>query len=126
MTKTIDPIDRHVGKMLRSLRLAGGFSQTELGDMIGVQFQQIQKYETGANRIAASRLKMAADALGAPISAFFEGLDHTAKSRAISAVLADPVALSIAAAIHAMPPAMRQSVNTILAAMTAALPTSAA
>jgi transcriptional regulator with XRE-family HTH domain len=51
-----DPIDVHVGANIRIFRLAKGFSQTALGDAVGVTFQQIQKYESGANRVSSSRL----------------------------------------------------------------------
>lgn len=123
MTKTIDPTDAHVGKMLRTIRLAADFSQTDLGDMIGVQFQQIQKYETGRNRISASRLKAAANALGVHVEAFFEGIDgEQSRKRAFAGVMGDPDALRAAAAIYALPPSMRQSLLDILDAMTASLP----
>ena len=55
-----DPIDVEVGSNLRRARLARGFTQTELGDALGMSFQQIQKYERGANRVSASVLVKAA------------------------------------------------------------------
>jgi transcriptional regulator with XRE-family HTH domain len=51
-------------------------SQTQLGERIGIRFQQVQKYETGANRISASRLWDIAATLGVPVGHFFEGLDE--------------------------------------------------
>jgi transcriptional regulator with XRE-family HTH domain len=51
------PIDRHVGSKLRMRRLMLGLSQSKLGDALGLTFQQVQKYEKGANRISASRLQ---------------------------------------------------------------------
>jgi transcriptional regulator with XRE-family HTH domain len=67
-----NPIDQHVGAKVRSYRLLAGVSQDRLGESLGVSFQQVQKYESGANRISASRLKQIAVALDAPVSAFFD------------------------------------------------------
>lgn len=66
------PIDIMVGKKLRHRRWMLGMSQQGLGELIGVRFQQVQKYETGANRISASRLWEAARALDVPITYFFD------------------------------------------------------
>ena len=68
------PVDLHVGTRLRQQRRARGLSQTELGGRLGISFQQLQKYETGRNRISASRLWELADVLGVPVTCFFEGL----------------------------------------------------
>jgi transcriptional regulator with XRE-family HTH domain len=65
-------IDIEVGRRIRERRIALGMSQTELGRLAGVKFQQIQKYETGANRVSASRLYTIAAALGVPVTHFFE------------------------------------------------------
>ncbi len=65
------PIDVMVGKRVRVRRLQVGISQTALGDKLGVTFQQIQKYERGANRVSCSRLYEIADALNVPITYFF-------------------------------------------------------
>ncbi len=69
------PTDTHVGKRIRHQRWLAGLTQQQLADACGIKFQQIQKYETGANRVAASRLKEIADALNVSIAFFFEGLD---------------------------------------------------
>lgn len=79
------PVDRNVGTNIRRLRRAAGLSQTELGRAIGVSFQQIQKYESGANRTSPSKLAGMAARLGLPIAAFFEGCvasDRSAAGRA--------------------------------------------
>jgi transcriptional regulator with XRE-family HTH domain len=60
-----EPIDRRVGAKIREMRIAKRMSQAALGDEIGLTFQQIQKYESGANRIALSTLLRLCDALGA-------------------------------------------------------------
>lgn len=69
-------IDRHVGMRLRLLRLNHKMSQTELGDKVGVTFQQIQKYERGANRIGASRLWKLCEIFEAEPNFFFDGLSE--------------------------------------------------
>ena len=65
------PIDVMVGKRIRLRRVQLGLSQTELGQKLGVTFQQIQKYENGANRVSCSRLYETANALEVPIGFFF-------------------------------------------------------
>lgn len=69
-----DPIDRFVGGRIRGRRLGLRISQTKLGHAIGVTFQQVQKYESGTNRVGASNLFRIAKALGVDVAFFFEGL----------------------------------------------------
>lgn len=66
-----DAHDAEVGRRIRTQRLASGMSQTDLGQQVGVTFQQIQKYENGANRVGAGRLRRLADALQVPPAYFF-------------------------------------------------------
>lgn len=68
-------IDAHVGRRLRQQRSYLGFSQEKLGNAVGLTFQQVQKYERGANRIAASRLYQFSRALSVPVSFFYEGVE---------------------------------------------------
>lgn len=68
-------IDQHVGARLRLRRSLLEMSQSELGEKLGVTFQQVQKYERGTNRIGASRLFHVARVMEVPVSYFFEGLD---------------------------------------------------
>ncbi|RLJ59144.1 transcriptional regulator with XRE-family HTH domain [Litoreibacter meonggei] len=68
-------VDIHVGKRLRHRRWMVGMTQGELASALGIRFQQIQKYESGANRISASRLWDTAQALEVSIAYFFYGLD---------------------------------------------------
>jgi transcriptional regulator with XRE-family HTH domain len=75
--RTPNPVDIHVGSRVRLRRLLLGMSQEKLGDELGVTFQQVQKYERGANRIGASRLFRVATVLQVPIGFFFEGLEAT-------------------------------------------------
>lgn len=70
-----DPVDVHVGQRLRTLRALFGMSQAELAERLGITFQQLQKYETGANRVSVGRLWQAAKILYVPPSYFFLGLD---------------------------------------------------
>jgi transcriptional regulator with XRE-family HTH domain len=71
-------IDRHLGKRLRQRRRLLGQTQQQIAEAVGVRFQQIQKYECGANRISAARLWLLAKALEAPVGSFFEGLGEDA------------------------------------------------
>jgi transcriptional regulator with XRE-family HTH domain len=71
MAKRADATDTYVGERIKALRTAAGLSQTELGNRIGVTFQQVQKYEKGGNRVAAGRLAQIADLLDAKITDFF-------------------------------------------------------
>jgi|GEM_PF-1027137 len=72
---TANPIDTHVGNRIRERRMLCGLTQNELGDQVGIAFQQVQKYERGANRISAGRLYSLACVLGCSPSHFFEGMD---------------------------------------------------
>jgi transcriptional regulator with XRE-family HTH domain len=73
MNKSPNPIDKHVGARVRMRRLMVGMSQGKLGEALDVTFQQVQKYEKGANRIGASRLQQLARVLDVPPSYFFDG-----------------------------------------------------
>ena len=70
------PVDVHVGKRVRHRRWLIGMTQQQLAEQVGIKFQQIQKYETGANRISASRLWDIAEALDVQVAFFFEGLEE--------------------------------------------------
>jgi transcriptional regulator with XRE-family HTH domain len=67
-----NPIDVHVGSRVRMRRMLLGLSQEKLGDAIGLTFQQVQKYERGANRIGASRLYELGEVLGVPVAFFYD------------------------------------------------------
>jgi transcriptional regulator with XRE-family HTH domain len=72
-------IDLHLGKLLRARRRLLGLTQQQLALVVGVRFQQIQKYECGANRISASRLWRLAEVLGVAIGYFYDGLESTSR-----------------------------------------------
>jgi transcriptional regulator with XRE-family HTH domain len=73
VAKSPNPIDKHVGHRIRLRRMMLGMSQGTLGTALGLTFQQVQKYEKGANRVGASRLQQISQALQVPVAFFFEG-----------------------------------------------------
>lgn len=73
--KSPDPVDVHVGQRVRARRKMLGLSQTQLGNELGVTFQQVQKYERGTNRIGSSRLFRISTTLDVPVAYFFEGAE---------------------------------------------------
>jgi transcriptional regulator with XRE-family HTH domain len=108
------PVDIHVGKRLRHRRWMVGMTQQQLAEKVGIKFQQIQKYETGMNRISASRLHDVAAALEAPVSFFFEGLDgqetpaEQTPAVAQGDLLADKEALELVRSYYAIPAEQRR------------------
>jgi transcriptional regulator with XRE-family HTH domain len=104
------PVDVHVGKRVRHRRWMVGMTQQQLADKVGIKFQQIQKYETGMNRISASRLWDISEALGVTIAFFFEGLgaDHVAADEVTGDILADKEALLLVRSYYAIPEAQRR------------------
>lgn len=72
-------VDIHVGQKIRHRRWLLGMTQQQLADQVGIKFQQVQKYETGANRVSASRLWDISRALEVPPSYFFQGLQDDTK-----------------------------------------------
>lgn len=76
-----NPVDIHVGSRVRLRRTLLGLSQEKLGEAVGLTFQQIQKYERGANRIGASRLFEFSRILDVPVSFFFDDMAERAKGR---------------------------------------------
>src|SRR5215510_14276385 len=74
--KVPSPVDKHVGSRVRMRRLMLGMSQEKLGDGLRLTMQQVQKYESGKNRIGASRLQHISHILQIPVPFFFEGAPH--------------------------------------------------
>ncbi|UWR34362.1 helix-turn-helix domain-containing protein [Sulfitobacter sp. W027] len=107
-------VDVHVGKRIRQRRWLTGMTQQKLAELVGIKFQQIQKYETGANRVSASRLWDIADALGVPVSFFFEGLkdeavDGSAPIDGLPAdLMADKEAMELVRSYYAIPENQRR------------------
>ncbi|ANT60916.1 transcriptional regulator [Salipiger sp. CCB-MM3] len=110
------PVDVHVGKRIRHRRWLVGMTQQQLAEHVGIKFQQIQKYETGANRVSASRLWDIADALEVPVSFFFEGIEseHETEETAAAApampadILGDKEALDLVRSYYAIPENQRR------------------
>lgn len=100
------PVDAHVGKRIRHRRWMVGMTQQQLADKVGIKFQQIQKYETGMNRVSASRLWDVADALGVQISFFFEGQVNAAYAH--GDMMSDKEALELVRSYYAIPEAQRR------------------
>lgn len=92
--RSANAIDKKIGDRVRTRRLQIDMSQERLADLLGVTFQQVQKYEKGVNRIAASRLYDIAHALDLPVAAFFEGLTSR---RGSGASIEDDSAAALAA-----------------------------
>jgi transcriptional regulator with XRE-family HTH domain len=78
-------IDLHLGRRLRRRRRLLGLTQQQVADVVGIRFQQVQKYECGANRVSAARLWQLSEALEAPVTYFFDGLEPAARRKAEAA-----------------------------------------
>ena len=106
------PVDEHVGKRIRHRRWMVGMTQQQLADRVGIKFQQIQKYETGMNRVSASRLWDIAEALTVPVSFFFEGLDEDGgvlQNGVLQGdILSDKEALELVRSYYAIPENQRR------------------
>lgn len=107
------PVDVHVGKRIRHRRWLVGMTQQQLAEAVGIKFQQIQKYETGMNRVSASRLWDIAEALSVPVSFFFEGLGDDAVpsnsgSELPTDILKDKEALELVRSYYAIPETQRR------------------
>jgi transcriptional regulator with XRE-family HTH domain len=108
-------VDAHVGQRIRHRRWLVGMTQQQLAEKVGIKFQQIQKYETGANRVSASRLWDISMALDVPVAYFYEGL--AANDAAVGAegrdagqadLLQDKEALDLVRTYYAIPPEQRR------------------
>ena len=111
------PVDVHVGKRVRHRRWLVGMTQQQLAEKVGIKFQQIPKYETGANRVSASRLWDIADALDVPVAFFFEGIEEAQQEDAAPAspsetvpsdLLGDKEALDLVRSYYAIPENQRR------------------
>jgi len=109
------PVDVHVGKRIRHRRWMVGMTQQQLGEVVGIKFQQIQKYETGMNRVSASRLWDIATALDVSISFFFEGIEDDVvtvgemiEPQQKGDLLADKEALELVRSYYAIPEQQRR------------------
>ena len=104
-TKSTTSHDVEVGQRIRARRMAQGMSQTELGNLLGVTFQQVQKYEKGVNRVGDGRLVRVGEALDVPVSFFFGGTDAGSEdTRAILGFLDTSYSLRLLRAFSRIPP----------------------
>ncbi len=126
-------VDSHVGQRVRARRVELDMSQSALAEAVGITFQQIQKYENGANRVSASRLWQFAAILGVQVDYFFEGLGRNelpaAVARRIDAARRDAVprdaviddeTVKLARRIAKLEPAMRKKLRGMIAAFAGA------
>jgi len=102
------PVDTHVGNIIRQRRRLMGLTQQQLAEQVGTRFQQVQKYETGKNRVSASRLWEISIILEVPMSFFFDGLVEStvsAKNKLDTPndILSDNNALSLLKSYYSAP-----------------------
>lgn len=110
------PVDVHVGKRIRHRRWMVGMTQQQLAEKVGIKFQQIQKYETGMNRVSASRLWDISEALSVPVSYVFEGMDRADVAEDVAQtenalpgdILSDKEALELVRSYYAIPENQRR------------------
>ena len=109
-----------IGKFFRSRREKLGMTQQQLADSVGIKFQQIQKYETGMNRVSASRLWDIARTLGVAIGFFFEGLERGGSAVPETDLLANKEAMELVRAYYAIPEAQRKRLFDLAQVLSAA------
>jgi transcriptional regulator with XRE-family HTH domain len=123
------PVDVHVGKRVRHRRWMVGMTQQQLGEAVGIKFQQIQKYETGMNRVSASRLWDIAKAMDVDVRFFFEGIedgvtDSSPEERKTESpqmqgdLLADKEALELVRSYYSIPENQRRRLFDLARALT--------
>ncbi|GJD66424.1 helix-turn-helix domain-containing protein [Methylobacterium frigidaeris] len=111
--RRITPMDAQVGARVAAFRKAKGVSQTELGQAIGVTFQQVQKYEKGTNRISSAALAVIATRLEVPVTRLYGDPDEQGEDR-IGQLLGAPGALELLDLYAAMPPERRHALLAVL------------
>jgi len=117
------PVDIHVGKRVRHRRWMVGMTQQQLATQVGIKFQQIQKYETGANRVSASRLWDIASALRVDVAYFFDGLGtdgRVERDGQPDDIMAEKEALDLIRCYYAIPEAQRRRLFDLARVLSAA------
>ena len=128
MNKSPHAVDLQVGANIRSLRLRSGISQELLSERLGITFQQVQKYEKGANRISASRMVMVCRALGCRIDDLFDGTEDVTLGSGADVALLPPSARQSQASmkagqlLEALPRKQRAAVMSLLRTLAASGP----
>jgi len=107
------PVDLHVGKRIRHRRWIVGITQQQLAEKVGIKFQQIQKYESGANRVSASRLWDISETLAVSIDFFFEGIEKSQEKLGFGDVISvdlmgDKEALDLVRSYYSIPEHQRR------------------
>lgn len=110
------PVDVHVGKRIRHRRWLAGMTQQQLAESVGIKFQQIQKYETGANRVSASRLWDIAKSMDVDVAFFFDGIEEAKMPASLEGavrgapvdLLGDKEALDLVRSYYAIPENQRR------------------
>jgi transcriptional regulator with XRE-family HTH domain len=121
--KSPSAVDVAVGRNVRIWRLAKGMSQAQLANRVGVTFQQVQKYEVGANRIGTGRLVKLAAILGVPIAALFDGSEGADPARSLLSLVADRRSFRLAGAFAAIKDSTaRLSIVNLVEKIAAAVP----
>lgn len=107
------PVDVYVGKRVRHRRWMLGMTQQQLAEKVGIKFQQIQKYETGTNRVSASRLWDIGEAMNVPVAFFFDGLDSRQSEplgEEAGDLVADKEAMQLVRSYYSIPQDQRRQV----------------
>ena len=113
-----DPVDVSVGARIRLTRKMRGWSQQALAEAIGVSFQQVQKYESGANRVSASMLVRIAAALGVPVADLFGPVETASRvSDDLAAMLGEPGALKLLRGYCRLSPDYRAALVSFIEAL---------
>src|SRR5262245_10148632 len=109
--------DRFIGDRIREARIAIGMSQEQLAELIGVSFQQVQKYETGHNRINGARIGLLVTALNHPFNYFFPNVTDIRAAPTLSHFLATKDGQKLASLFPRLSPASRSAVITLINVM---------
>lgn len=114
------PVDIHVGKRIRHRRWMLSMTQQQLAEAVGIKFQQIQKYETGMNRVSASRLWDIACAMDVDVSFMFDGLEGAPNRSGQPDLLADKEAMELVRSYYALPEPQRRQFFELMRVMAVA------
>jgi transcriptional regulator with XRE-family HTH domain len=109
--KQPNPVDVYVGKKIREARISQGLSQSALADMIGITFQQLQKYENAHNRVSCSRLYAISLVLDMPVQAFFAGVKSGEIDAQEQSGQPQPNTLDLVSAYSRLSPALRKTLS---------------
>jgi transcriptional regulator with XRE-family HTH domain len=118
-SKTPHPNDVIVGQNIRLHRIAAKMAQAELGQKLGVTFQQVQKYEKGMNRVGAGRLQIIAEVLNIPVTAFYGGGKRVRGGHSPLELLSETDAFNLAEAFSKIEnPAIRHALVALVKSLT--------